>query len=418
MIEMRVNRRQFAAALCGATGALAGCQSVDRQVQAALGPRIHHRDAPVDTVATWPTQHGRSDRTGSISRDLELDLDSSARRIAPSVERGKWGIVVSGDRIIHPGTAARSDSSGESRRPVYGLVGTSLDGESWAIEDTHGPSLVVGETVICSLGDGVAAFDASDGTVCWRYSDGGYPTLAGGLVCTTSGHTLFGLDPRDGRRHWKTENFSDGARFEYTVSKLAGDDKLLCGVRTVEYDADSLVAFDPTTGAVRWRGDTGPCRHPPVVGDERVYTLSSEWTLTAFNRRGEQLWTRDVGWESLPAVDDGQLWSAGPDGEILVRDGETGRKQWQTTVGNVAPSRPLLTPSYAYVLVGELEEETRLLMIDRVSKSVRRSQSVPVLPKRVDSQLFPPLAASAAGVVIGESTGPVETDEGGVYVVS
>lgn len=295
-------------------------------------------------------------------------------RVGPTGRRGRWEVVASGDRVVYSVAGGRLDVSDAPAGSVRGIVGTTLGDESWVVENGESPLLAVGDSVICSLGDGVAAFDARDGGLCWRYTDGEYPTLAGGLVCTTSGHTLFGLDPRDGRRRWKTENFADGSQFEYTVSKLAGDERLLCGVRTVEYDTDSLVAFDPTNGTVRWRGNTGPCRQPPVVRDERVYTLSTEGTLASFTRRGERLWTRDATGESLPAVDDGRLWSATPGRTVLVRDAATGREQWRTTVGDARPSRPLLTPSCAYVLASESGTETRLLAVDRASRSVRRSQ--------------------------------------------
>lgn len=411
------DRRAVVAAMCGAVGAVAGCQSVRRRRRLGLGDRVYFHDAPVSETAMWPTRHGTSTRTGSLDRNLGVSADGDVTQIGPNGRQSQWGIVASRDHIVYPVTGVRVDIPGAPAGSAHGVIGTKPEGESWFTEDAGGPLLAIGRTVICSFGDGVAALDASDGTMCWRYNDGQYPTLAGGLVCTTSGHTLFGLDPCDGRRRWKTENFSDGTRFEYTVSKLAGDDELLCGVRTIEYDADSLVAFDPATGAVRWRGDTGPCRHPPVVGDERVYTLSAAGTLTSFSRQGDRLWARGASGESLPAVSDGRLWSAAPAGTILVRDAATGREQWRTTVGDVRPSRPLLTPSAAYVLAGERGGETRLVVIDRQERVVRRRQSVPIRTDQLASGVVPPLATLERRIVVGKPT-RTRDDTGGVYVVT
>lgn len=410
------SRRKAIIMTCGVAGAVAGYQSVRRRGQLELGNRVYFRDAKVSEAATWPTQHGKSSRTGSLDRDLGVSADGDVTQIGPNGRQSQWGIVASRDHIVYPVTGIRVDIPGAPAGSARGVIGTKPEGESWFTEDAGGPLLAIGRTVICSFGDGVAALDASDGTMCWRYNDGEYPTLAGGLVCTTSGHTLFGLDPRDGRRRWKTENFSDGTRFEYTVSKLAGDDELLCGVRTIEYDADSLVAFDPATGAVRWRGDTGPCRHPPVVGDERVYTLSAAGTLTSFSRQGDRLWARGASGESLPAVSDGRLWSAAPAGTILVRDAATGREQWRTTVGDVRPSRPLLTPSAAYVLAGEHGGETRLVVIDRQERVVRRRQSVPIRTDQLASEDVSPLAILRSMIIVG-SQGYSQGDAGRVYKI-
>jgi outer membrane protein assembly factor BamB len=237
-------------------------------------------------------------------------------------------------------------------------------------------------------------------------------------VCVEAHDRIYGLDIRTGSVEWAVENFSDGSSFRYTINALAGDDELLCGTRRLDYEAPSLVAFDPSNGTVLWRGDVDPSPWPPVVGPENVYVMTTGETVHAFTRDGEREWSTDVQIVAPPAVGSDRVYATSSDREnVIAFDAGTGAEQWRAEVGQYTSHVPIATPKSIYVVSGSHDAPVTVVALDPETGEVQWEDNRPGSESILSGGPAVAPALSEEGIVV--MTGGSSTPEGkqGTYLV-
>lgn len=157
----------------------------------------------------------------------------------------------------------------------------------------------------------VLCLDAADGRELWRTPIGrkflddlgngprSTPTVAGGAVYVLGAHgVLAALDAKDGRKLWEVDLPSAfGAKrpnWGYSASPLVDGDLVLLEVGGSP--AKALVAFDRSTGTVRWSlGDGDAAYSSPVamiLGGIRQYVFARRTgsEVVAVSPDGKELW--------------------------------------------------------------------------------------------------------------------------------
>lgn len=230
----------------------------------------------------------------------------------------------------------------------HGTAALSLEGQViWTCDElkygpTHGnggsPVLWEDRLIICCDGHDkqfVAAISTSDGSVLWRTERGLSPakgfSFCTPLVITVDGRTqaicpgssgVQAFDPASARELWRVR-YGDG----YSVVPRPLFAHGLVYVCT-GYDAPELLAIDPTGSGdctethVRWRAERGAPHNPsPVIVGERLYCVSDNGVLSAFNARtGEPAWLQRLGGKfsaSLLAAGD-RVYAQDEHGEAIV----------------------------------------------------------------------------------------------------
>ncbi len=195
---------------------------------------------------------------------------------------------------------------------AYGL--RASDGDAAWQQDVKGLSTMAsanlaGENVLLGVCSGpdyrgsTIALNAKTGALRWRAPAGdcdSAPTFGGGRVFVSGvdgNRTRYGfgargtvaaLDRNTGRIIWRYRTEHDGP---YT--KIGSNERAIAGTyRAGTYyqampTTNELIAFDSTTGAVRWRFHTnGPVKMSPVLKDRHIYfgdTVGLFYTLDSVN---------------------------------------------------------------------------------------------------------------------------------------
>ncbi|RMH23320.1 MAG: hypothetical protein D6696_01020, partial [Acidobacteria bacterium] len=223
--------------------------------------------------------------------------------------------------------------------------------------------------------DHVIAFDAASGEERWRHPIGptyrGHDGSADGPLSTPAiaGDTVFALGPRgellalalaDGRRRWSRRLVEEGwgraPQYGFATSPLIAGELVV--VQAGGAGARLLVAFDRTSGEVRWTAgeDSSSYQSPVVVellGRRQLLAVGDHVLVGVEPRRGEVLWQhrhtaegRARGASGHPLVLDGDrlLVRSGPSEAVLftLAAGAQG-----TAIRELWRSRRLFTRSHA-----------------------------------------------------------------------
>lgn len=131
---------------------------------------------------------------------------------------------------------------------------------------------------------GIDAVNASDGSVRWRWTEGGSwtsPAVGDGTVYTTANTSVVAIDAEDGSERWRT----DGSEFRgdiYSSPAVVGE-TLVAGsiVRTAVGLNVSRGLVESFTGRKRWHWTGRGADFSPAIADGTVFTIDGRTKILA-----------------------------------------------------------------------------------------------------------------------------------------
>ena len=206
----------------------------------------------------------------------------------------------------------------------------------------------------------VYALDAASGQKRWRFATAGpvasTPAVAGGLVYFMSyDGKFYAVEAQSGKLRWK---FTTGGERRFEAKNLHG---MLPRNQTIADPYDmflsspvvaegavffgcgdgNLYALDASTGALRWKLQTGDVIHAsPAYADGLVYVGSWDSYLYAVEAAsGKERWRfksgedpyihNQVGFQSSPAVVGGVVYVGCRDSNLYAIDAQSGTEKWR-----------------------------------------------------------------------------------------
>ena len=135
-----------------------------------------------------------------------------------------------------------------------------------------------GTVYLHTVGSGVVALGASDGTRQWRYDEDeattSRPAVADGTVYVGRGPAIHAIDASTGEQSWVAP----------TDGRVRGSPAVAGGTVLVGNEAGTLLALDAHDGSVRWRVEmAGAIRTAPALDDATIYVCTHHGTVTALD---------------------------------------------------------------------------------------------------------------------------------------
>lgn len=198
---------------------------------------------------------------------------------------------------------------------------------------------------IGNVDDYLRCFDANTGKVIWKYNTkrdlDSSPCVANGrlYIAGENGYTRC-FDPRTGRVIWQTfcggiGPGTPGGSNGVETSPAVADGE----VYVANYDG-WLIAMSEANGAIKWKARTGDDTDvSPVISGNLLYTAAEEKNPVLFcfdrARKGKVVWQHNNrrGWWSTPAVVGDRLYVGGHDGVMYCFDAKDGKIIWRYKVG-------------------------------------------------------------------------------------
>ena len=212
------------------------------------------------------------------------------------------------------------------------------------VELAAGPSAGEGLVVVGTSSGTVIALEASDGKERWRAKLSGEvlaaPLVAGGrvIVRTVDGR-LRALEAADGKEAWMVEDLVPRLTLRGTSPPVRAGDVVFCG-----FDTGRVMAVSIPTGDILWQAQVSTPRGRSelerladidaavrVAGDE-VYAVGYQGRIAMIARDSGQIWwTRDLSSYRDIGMDEGQLYVATSDGDVVAMRRRDGGVAWQQT---------------------------------------------------------------------------------------
>ncbi|MFN8038353.1 MAG: PQQ-binding-like beta-propeller repeat protein [Acidimicrobiales bacterium] len=322
-----------------------------------------------------------------------------AARTRPPADPGahRWVRAVAGGR--------RPTAVSEERARLGSLAAAEV---VWEADDpTRLAPVAGGDAVVVVPDRGIALLDAPTGAVRWRTSTGtapiAPPVLTDELVVVwvaPSSLLLLGRDDGEVRSRHDVDHLSRAG--------LAARDDLVVCARV----GGRLVALPTSGGRARWHAtaSTEPALPPLVVGaagdrSRTVVVIGQDQEVVAVDaRRGRSRWRRtlDAPATQAVAVDDGTVWIAGLDGQVVGVHAAEGDVVGELDVGG--PAAGLLVDDRAvYVMAADGDGAA---LHGRPRRDLAGGWQLP-LP-----ELGPPPTAAASWLTLVEPEGRLTTIEG------
>lgn len=273
-----------------------------------------------DGTAFLPSELQFSIRPDSIL--LTLPAGTDITRLTPE-------ITIKGARVA-PASGLVQDFS----KPVVYTV-TAENG------NTHRYVVVVslanaGNVVYIGGGDNYFyALNAANGSLFWKFKGGGSfeyssPTYSNGTVYAGCiDRNVYAFDPLTGAVRWK-QQLPEGIESDAVVAD---------GVLYVGSNDDHLYALDAQNGAMLWQFRSGAnISSSPVIAGGRVYFGSSDGNYYALQaNNGAEVWRFRTGGminQSGACLANGILYVGSRDANLYAIEASTGKLKWRHTVPN------------------------------------------------------------------------------------
>ena len=212
------------------------------------------------------------------------------------------------------------------------------------VELAAGPSAGEGLVVVGTSSGTVIALEASDGKERWRAKLSGEvlaaPLVAGGrvIVRTVDGR-LRALEAADGKEAWMVEDLVPRLTLRGTSPPVRAGDVVFCG-----FDTGRVMAVSIPTGDILWQAQVSTPRGRSElerladidaavrVAGEEVYAVGYQGRIAMIARDSGQIWwTRDLSSYRDIGMDEGQLYVATSDGDVVAMRRRDGGVAWQQT---------------------------------------------------------------------------------------
>jgi outer membrane protein assembly factor BamB len=212
------------------------------------------------------------------------------------------------------------------------------------VELAAGPAAGEGLVVVGTSSGTVIALEAADGKERWRAKLSGEvlaaPLVAGGrVVVRTVDGRLRALEAADGKEAWMVEDLVPRLTLRGTSPPVRAGDVVFCG-----FDTGRVMAVSLPTGDILWQAQVSTPRGRSelerladidaavrVAGDE-VYAVGYQGRIAMIARDSGQIWwTRDLSSYRDIGMDEGQLYVATSDGDVVAMRRRDGGVAWQQT---------------------------------------------------------------------------------------
>jgi len=246
------------------------------------------------------------------------------------------GLAVEGNRVFaagHKGEIAAFDlSSGRSLWRIR--TKAALSG---------GPGAGAGLVVVGSTFGDIIAVSAKDGKVQWRVRVNGEvlasPAVSGRLIAVrTVDGKLRGLSPQDGHELWVQEQQVPRLSLRGTARPILTGDLVLCG-----FDNGKVAAVNANDGSVQWETTIAPAHGKTELErlddiDSTLRVSGSDVYAVGFQGRiamlaldtGQIWWAHDASSFRALGLDEGSIYMATADGEVVALRRRTGTELWRS----------------------------------------------------------------------------------------
>jgi hypothetical protein len=222
-----------------------------------------------------------------------------------------------------------------------------------------GEPLVEGGTVYAGCQDGrLYAFDLATGALRWSYDAkeqlGTLPALVNGLVVVASlQDTVFAVEASTGAWKWHhRRDLGAGFTIHGAASVQAAGDRVFAA-----YSDGTVIAFDATSGQIRWERQVAPAgRYQDVdslsVADGRLFLAAYSGAVMALDAAtGKTVWSQPYADASRVLQDRGAVLAV-TGKEVLSLSAQDGKLAWKATLQGAAAGalrvagRLLLVPAH------------------------------------------------------------------------
>lgn len=289
---------------------------------------------PIKTTGGTPC---RPFRAGLLKLDPVLDA------IKPVAPYDASGWVVASDLLI-----------GAINDQWVAAISTKTGRVVWWFETKEAsstPVTAIGSWVLVGQRDGtVTKLEALTGKKVWeaklgRFALAPFVLNNNTLLALTAGQQLFALDFQTGATSWVYDGGASGASvvIRNLAAPVVHDRKVYFGNSNGEIHVVSL-----EDGVQQWKLNPliSDARFADVVGDivvdnQRIVIARYDGLVTGINNEGADrriLWKEEFPGVTTATFRDGILYISTLTGDVAAIDVNTGRKMWQTTMGQGASS--------------------------------------------------------------------------------
>ena len=372
MQDHKVTRRL---ALLGATGMLAGCETIGNmfgtskerlpgervsvlaaQKEMTADPALSGRPVTLPApqlLAQWPQPGGGGAHAGphaSLSAAPKEAWRASVGTGSGYRRRLTAGPVVAEDRVFAADAygSVSAFALGNGRR--HWEVDTRPENDSTGAVGA-GCAYDAGTLYVATGMAELLALEPATGKTRWKIKlpapARGAPAVAGGRIfLPLVDNSLVAFSSEDGRQLWNYQARPSNAVPLGLPAPAVNEDFLVAG-----FPSGELVAMRPADGRVLWTeslagqgrmglGEVSGLHGMPVIYQDRVYAMGMGGTSMAVDlRSGRRLWERDVGGTQTPVPADDWLFLIGGGGELLAIGREDGRIRWLNELNAPAPGK-------------------------------------------------------------------------------